>query len=110
MPAPPGGLVPYDCAVGECRIIVQRTSHDGTQWSPQQLAITPDWLDSPDTQFMELTAIPERNGYVGLLTVYHALNQSIDIQFTASRDGKTWWRPDRRACVPLKPSETMVEG
>jgi hypothetical protein len=103
MPAPPGGLVPYDCAVGDCRIIVQRSSRDGTEWSPYHLAVTPDWMDSPDTQFMELTAIPERNGYVGLLTVYHALNQSIDIQFCASRDGKSWWRPDRRACVPLKP-------
>jgi hypothetical protein len=103
IPAFPGGLVPYDCAVGECRVIVWRTSQNGTEWSPYHLAITPDWLDSPDTQFMELTAIPERNGYIGLLTVYHALNQSIDIQFAASRDGKTWWRPDRRACVPLKP-------
>lgn len=103
IPSPPGAVVPYDCAVGECRIIVRRTSPDGWEWSPYQLAITPDWQDSPDTQFMELNALPERNGSIGLLTVYHALNQSIDIQFAASRDGKTWWRPDRRACVPLKP-------
>ena len=103
MPAPPGGVIPYDCAVGECRIIVRRTSKDGTEWSPYQLAITPDWQDSPDTQFMELMAIPQRGGFVGLLTVYHGMTQSIDIQFAASRDGKTWWRPDRRACVPLKP-------
>jgi hypothetical protein len=52
---------------------------------------------------MELMAIPQRNGMVGLLTVYHAMSQSIDVQFAASRDGKTWWRPDRRAAVPLKP-------
>jgi hypothetical protein len=52
---------------------------------------------------MELMAIPQRDGFVGLLTVYHGMSQSIDIQFAASRDGKTWWRPDRRACVPLKP-------
>ncbi len=103
MPALPGGLIPYDCAVGECRIMVRRTSATGTEWSPYQLSITPDWLDSPDTQFMELIADPERDGYVGLLTVYHALSQTIDVQFAASRDGKTWWRPDRRACIPLKP-------
>jgi hypothetical protein len=30
------------------------------------------------------------------------LNQSIDVQFAGSRDGKQWWRPDRRACLPLK--------
>jgi hypothetical protein len=103
MPAPPGGIVPYDCAVGECRIIVRRTSPDGTNWTPYQLAVTPDWQDSPDTQFMELMAIPQRDGFIGLLTVYHAMSQSIDIQFAASRDGKKWWRPDRRPCVPLKP-------
>jgi hypothetical protein len=103
IPALPGGLVPYDCAVGECRIMVRRTSATGTEWSPYELAILPDWQDSPDTQFMELLVLPERDGYVGLLTVYHAFNQSIDIQFAASRDGKTWWRPDRRACVPLRP-------
>jgi hypothetical protein len=103
MPAPPGGVVPYDCAVGECRILVRRTSPNGSDWSPYQLAVTPDWQDSPDTQFMELMAMPQRGGFIGLLTVYHAMSQSIDIQFAASRDGKTWWRPDRRACVPLKP-------
>jgi hypothetical protein len=83
--------------------MVRRTSENGSQWSPYQLAIIPDWQDSPDTQFMELIALPQKDGYVGLLTVYHALSQSIDVQFAASRDGKTWWRPDRRACVPLKP-------
>ena len=103
VPALPGGIVPYDCAVGECRILVRRTSPNGTDWSPYQLAVTPDWQDSPDTQFMELMAIPQRDGFIGLLTVYHGMSQSIDIQFAASRDGKTWWRPDRRACVPLKP-------
>lgn len=103
IPVFPGGLIPYDCAAGECRIMVRRTSENGTEWSPYQLSITPDWQDSPDTQFMELIALRERGGYVGLLTVYHALSQSIDVQFAASRDGKSWWRPDRRACVPLKP-------
>jgi hypothetical protein len=33
LPVPPGGLVPYDIAVGECRIIVIRTSEDGSNWS-----------------------------------------------------------------------------
>jgi hypothetical protein len=39
---------------------------------------------------------------VGLVTVYHLLNQTIDVQFAGSRDGKRWWRPDRRACLPLR--------
>ena len=50
---------------------------------------------------MELTHLDQRGGMVGLVTVYHLLNQTIDVQFAGSRDGKRWWRPDRRACLPL---------
>jgi hypothetical protein len=100
-PVTPGGLVPYDVAVGECRIIVVRTSKDGTNWSGYEPVITPDWMDAQDTQFMELDTVPQRGGYIGALAVYHVLTQTIDIQFAASRDGKHWWRPDRRPCVQL---------
>ena len=103
IPALPGGLVPYDVAVGVCRIIMRRTSKLGSQWSPAELALTPDWQDPNDTQFMELSSLPQRSGYVGVATVYHPWNQTIDLQFVASRDGKAWWRPDRRACLPLRP-------
>lgn len=101
MPCPPGGLIPHDASVGECRIIVVRTSEDGSEWSGYEPVITPDWMDPQDTQFMELDTVQEKGGMVGLLAVYHVMNQTIDIQFAASRDGKRWWRPDRRPCVPL---------
>lgn len=102
IPALPGGLVPYDVAVGVSRILMRRTSKTGTEWTQAELALTPDWQDPNDTQFMELSPLPQRDGYVGVVTVYHAWNQSIDLQFVGSRDGKAWWRPDRRACVPLR--------
>ena len=102
IPCTPGSLVPYDIAAGALRIMVRRTSPDGTNWSQYEPVITPDWLDAHDTQFMELTPLTQRGGTVGLVTVYHVLNQTIDVQFAASRDGKNWWRPDRRACLPLK--------
>jgi hypothetical protein len=102
IPTPPGGLVPYDIAAGACRIMVRRTSSDGTGWTQYEPVITPDWLDAQDTQFMELTHLDQRGGMVGLVTVYHLLNQTIDVQFAGSRDGKRWWRPDRRACLPLR--------
>ena len=100
-PVPPGGLVPYDVAVGECRIIVVRTSEDGTNWSGYEPVIIPDWMDAQDTQFMELDTLPQKGGYIGTVAVYHLLTQTIDIQFACSRDGKRWWRPDRRPCVSL---------
>jgi hypothetical protein len=102
IPSMPGTLVPYDIAAGVCRIMVRRTSPDGTQWSQYEPVVTPDWQDPQDTQFMELTPLAQQEGFVGLVTVYHVLNQTIDVQFAGSRDGKQWWRPDRRACVPLK--------
>ena len=103
IPALPGGMVPYDVAAGVCRIMVRRTSKDGGEWSLPEIVLSPDWQDSQDTQFMELTRLPEKGGYVGLVSVYHVLNQTVDLQFAGSRDGKTWWRPDRRACLPLRP-------
>lgn len=103
IPSLPGGVFPYDVAAGRCRIMMRRTSRNGSDWSPPELALTPDWQDAHDTQFMELTPLPQRGGDIGLVTVYHTLNQTIDIQWAGSRDGKHWWRPDRRACLPLRP-------
>lgn len=102
LPALPGGLFPYDIAAGVCRILVRRTSPDGVAWTPYEPVVTPDWRDPQDTQFMELTPLEQHGGMVGLVTVYHTLNQTIDVQFAGSRDGRSWWRPDRRACVPLR--------
>ncbi|MDE2927564.1 MAG: hypothetical protein OXT71_14300 [Acidobacteriota bacterium] len=102
IPALPGGLSPYDVAVGVCRVIMRRTGRTGSDWSAAELALIPDWQDPNDTQFMELSPLQQRNGFVGIATVYHTWNQTVDFQFAASRDGKSWWRPDRRACVPLR--------
>ena len=103
IPALPGGVFPYDVAAGVCRIMMRRTSKTGSDWSPAELVMTPDWRDAHDTQFMELTPFPQREGYVGLVSVYHTLDQTVDIQFAGSRDGRSWWRPDRRSCFPLRP-------
>lgn len=110
IPALPGGIFPYDVAAGVCRILVRRTSRDGTDWTPYEPVLLPDWLDAQDTQFMELTPLEQRSGMVGLVTVYHTLNQSIDVQFAGTRDGRKWWRPDRRACVPLRPLGDLGGG
>ncbi len=110
IPALPGAIIPYDIAAGVCRILVRRTSPDGSAWSAYEPVMTPDWLDSQDTQFMELTPMPQRGGNVALITVYHTLNQTIDVQFASSRDGKSWWRPDRRACLPLRPLGDLGGG
>jgi hypothetical protein len=103
LPAAPGAFVPFECNAGDCRVQWRRTSRDGTRWSDKELVLAPDWRDAHDTQFMELPNTPQAGGYVATVPVYHALNQTIDLQFAASRNGREWWRPARRPCLPLEP-------
>ena len=104
LPAFPGGLVPFDIADGGVRLIGYRTSPDGLSWSdPTRLVLTPDWRDPGDTQFMELCPVAVPGGFAATVTVYHNHTQRIDLQWAASRDGITWWRPDRRAALANPP-------
>jgi hypothetical protein len=103
-PAFPGGVTPWDIADGGVRMIGRRTSKDGSTWSdPTALVLTPDWRDSADTQFMELAPLAVPGGYVATATVYHNYSQRIDLQWAASRDGITWWRPNREPALPNPP-------
>ncbi|MBP90477.1 MAG: hypothetical protein CMJ64_27850 [Planctomycetaceae bacterium] len=100
----PGGVTPWDIGDGVVRLIGRRTSKDGSTWSdPTQLVMTPDWRDSADTQFMELCPLAVPGGYVATVTVYHNFSQRIDLQWAASRDGITWWRPGREPSLPNPP-------
>ena len=45
-----------------------------------------------------------RRVQVGVLGLFHALDQTIDNQLALSADGgQSWWRPARRPNVPLRP-------
>ena len=99
----PGGVIPFELSPGGCRVLMRRTSPDGVRWNPPELSVLPDWRDPGDTQFMELSVTEASGGYVGILTVYRAANQTLELQFAASRDGRYWWRPDRRPCVTVPP-------
>ena len=99
----PGSIVPFEVSVGSSRILVRRTSEDGIVWQRHEPCLIPDWRDSSDVQFMEMSVTPMMGGYVGMVTVYHALSQTLQFQFAASRDGRSWWRPDRRPCIPVPP-------
>ncbi len=99
----PGSIYPYETSFGVCRVLVRRTSEDGVDWSEHEQVVLPDWRDTHDTQFMEISVTPAPGGYLGVLTVYKTANQTIELQFAASRDGRYWWRPDRRPCVVQPP-------
>lgn len=99
----PGGYVPYDVGAGTCRIILQRTSPDGSIWSEAVPIMVPDWQDHSGDQIMEVGYYPYGKGIIGVTAIYHAATQTMDLQFAASEDGRTWWRPARRPCLALEP-------
>ena len=105
LPAPAGGFVPYDIGAGKQRIIARTISSDGVTWSAPQIVATPDWRDAQGDQMVELGVTPVSEGdpspLIGVFTMIHATSQTIEVQLGASRDGVAWWRPTRRAAVPL---------
>ena len=104
LPAPPGAYVTYDVGCGECRTIARRESADGWDWSHTYVnVLTPDYRDMQDTQFMELMMNEYNDGFIAVATVYHALEQTVDLQLAGSVDGKKWIRPVRRPAVSLEP-------
>ena len=104
IPSLPGGYVTYDIGRGLCRTIARRESSDGWQWThTYENILTPDWRDPQDTQFMELMMNEYNDGYIGVATVYHTIEHTIDLQLAGSRDGHAWFRPARRPCLGLAP-------
>jgi hypothetical protein len=105
----PGGYVAHDIGAGGCRTIARRESDDGQHWSvTYQNILTPDWRDPADTQFMELGCNQYNNGFIGMATVYHAHEGTIDLQLAGSAvggnaraAGRLWQRyavADARLC------------
>ena len=121
--SPPGGLVPYDIAAGGERCMFVSSSTDAVHWTAAQVSLTPDWRDAQGTQWISAISTIAYEGRgsgarrdaqvgstrggapltVGWLPVFHSLAQRIDMQLCATRDGITWWRPERVNAVPLQP-------
>ena len=102
-PSGAGGFVPYDVDPGGCRTSLRKTSPDGTHWTDSRVILKPDWQDHQADQIMELGRYPYGGGFIGLLAVYHAMSQTMDLQLNASRDGIEWWRVSRAPCLANKP-------
>jgi hypothetical protein len=99
----PGAHLPCYETTSGFRAIFRAISPDGQNWTDNKRIIHRDQRDHRDTQYMEL--IPHRvtGGYLGMVTMYHPLTQTLDLRLAASRDGIQWWFPDRRPCLPNPP-------
>lgn len=106
----PGGILPYDCYPGGSRTMWRRTSDDGSTWSERYPIQLPEWHDHHADQFMDLGYHPYGEGIIAINTIYHAAEQTLDPVFAASVEGKKWWRPSRRPCLPLAPLGDVGSG
>ena len=80
------------------------TSSDGHHWvKDDAMVIRRDERDHRDTQFMECVPLEVEGGFLGMVSVYHPITQTLDLRMAASRDGARWWFPDRRPCLPNAP-------
>lgn len=88
---------------GHGRMLYRAESVDGKEWINARKIIARDERDHRDVQYMEL--IPERvpGGYIGVISVYSGLSQTMNLRLAASRDGIIWWFPDRRSCLDNPP-------
>jgi len=86
----PGNYVAYDCAPGLLRVLRRRTSVDGTNWTDPQPLMDPDWHDCHGDQIMEVGRFAYGDGYLGLVTMYHVVPQTMDLQWSLSADAKSF--------------------
>lgn len=106
LPNPPGTgrRIDHDNAPGMLRVIHRRTSEDGLAWSDPELLIVPDERDPLDQQFYYLSQQRLDDLRIGFLGHYRVAEQTMDVEFTYSRDGHHWRRPLRGAWLPRGPA------
>jgi len=65
--------------------------------------LTADERDHRDTQYQECVPLKVDGGFLGMITMYHPITQTLNLRMAASRDGRHWWFPDRVACLDNAP-------
>ena len=94
------------------RRVATLTSDDALNWSNLQLAMQPDPMDPPQTQFYSMPTWPYEGNFVGFLWIAHFSNSrrldrfnqlwgTIDSQITYSLDGVHFQRGFRRPFMRL---------
>ena len=98
------------------REVLQSVSDDFLKWEPRGIIMAADREDPPwNQQFYNMEFMPYGDVYFGFISVYHTLpgmetkvtegpawTDTVDIQLTYSRDGRTWHRAgDRQVFLPL---------
>lgn len=111
-PAVPDRRVEVDNAPGIHRTIQRRFSRDGLAWSSPELILMPDHRDPWDLQFYHLAVQWHEDWMIGSLGHYRVEEgqQTMDLELTFSRDGRTWHRPLRGGFIPRDPDARDAMG
>ncbi|PYV14842.1 MAG: hypothetical protein DMG07_11030 [Acidobacteria bacterium] len=91
-----------DAADFPTRRIGLAESVDFKMWTDVEQVLAPDERDGVGTEFYYMLVLPYQGMYVGFLMVYHeytgdprpleGFNYTLEVQLTASRDGRKWTR------------------
>ncbi len=101
------------------RRIGRSVSDDFLNWTLPEDVLVPDEQDPPGTEFYCMPVFKYEGLYFGQLSVFHAYPEQpqirfagpMDIQLTASRDGKAWGRlGERKPFIPNGPPGAIDAG
>ena len=84
------------------RMVYRLESTDCIHWSEPSLVFAPDQTDNLDDQHYGLTHWRVDDYHVGMLSVLHAVPNTLTLQLTWSYDGLKWYRTQSRPdLIPL---------
>ena len=110
---PTGGTPTYDLATDmpqrrNRRRIFLMESSDFKHWSAPRLVLAPDSeIDNLDTAFYGMKAHRIGNQWLGFLNILNMVSNTMHVELTHSRDGRTWRRvaPGRAWLAPGDPGD-----
>jgi hypothetical protein len=82
-------------------------------WPAPELVLAPDPQDDPEISFYggNYFPYPGRTDLHGMVVqIYHQRTDHLDNQIAFSRNGIHWYRPERRACLPVGGPGSGEEG
>ena len=94
------------------RKVARSESDDFIHWSPPHRVFETDTRDGPNTQVYGMGISLYEGVYIGLPWMfYEGTSHKINVQLTASRDGKLWSRvANRQVFIPNGPQESWDAG
>ena len=113
-PQEPIGIGAGTPEVGLVRRAIGLTrTKDFRHWPPPKLVLHPDAQDDLGISFYGSVYFPypgRRDLHCLFVQVYHQVTDHVDTQIAFSRDGLYWYRPERRAIIPVGPLGSGDEG